>query len=51
MNFFEKMCFEKRENINIFGKEIKRKVDIRMHYGQAEIDIPPKIIFSKKGKY
>ena len=26
-----------------FGKEIKRKVAIRMHYSQAEIDIPPKI--------
>ena len=43
MNFFEKLCFEKRENINGFGKEIKRKVAIRMHYSQAEIDIPPKI--------
>ena len=27
----------------IFGKEKKRKVAIRMHYSQAEIDIPPKI--------
>ena len=26
-----------------FGKEIKQKVAIRMHYSQAEIDIPPKI--------
>ena len=26
-----------------FGKEIKVKVAIRMHYNQAEIDIPPKI--------
>ena len=25
-----------------FGKEIKRKVAIRMHYSQAEIDVPPK---------
>ena len=26
-----------------FGKEINRKVAIRMDYSQAEIDIPPKI--------
>ena len=31
------------ENVNLFGKEIKWKVIIRMHYSQAEIDIPPKI--------
>ena len=43
MNFFEKLCFEKRENINFFEKEIKRKAAIRMHYSQAEMYIPPKI--------
>ena len=43
-NFFEKLCFKKRKTINVFfGKEIKRKVSIRMHYSQAEIDMPPKI--------
>ena len=26
-----------------FGKEIKRKMAIRMYYSQAEIDRPPKI--------
>ena len=43
MIFFEKLCFEKRENINVFGKEMKRKIAIRMHYSQAETDIPAKI--------
>ena len=43
MNFFEKLCFEKRKNIKVFGKEIKRKVARGMQYCQAEIDIPPKI--------
>ena len=28
MNFFEKLCYEKRENINFFGKEIKRQMVI-----------------------
>ena len=48
--FSKKLCFEKRENIIIiiiiiiiFGKEIKWKVVIRMHYNKAEIYIPPKI--------
>ena len=42
--FFEKLCFEKRENIIMFfGKEIKRKLTIKMNYNEAEIDIPPKI--------
>ena len=35
MYFCEKLCFQKRENIN----------SKRMHYSQAEIDIPPKIMF------
>ena len=26
-----------------FGKEVKRKVAIRMHYNQAKIDVLPKI--------
>ena len=43
MNSFEKLCFAKRENINVFGKEIKRKLAIRMHYSQAKIHILPKI--------
>ena len=42
--FFKKICFEKRKKILMyFGKEIKRKLAIKMHYSQAEIDIPPKI--------
>ena len=43
MIFFERLCFEKRENINVFRKKIKLKVAIRMHYSETEIDIPPKI--------
>ena len=43
MNFFEKLCFEKGKILMFLGKEIKRKVAKRMHYSQAEIDIPPKI--------
>ena len=43
MIFFEKLCFEKRENINDFWKGNKTKVAIRVHYSQAEIDILPKI--------
>ena len=43
MIFFEKLCFEKRENINDFWKENKRRVEIRTHYNQTETDIPPKI--------
>ena len=27
----------------LFGKEIKRKVALRMHYCRAELDVPPKI--------
>ena len=34
---------EKGEIIMFFRKEIKRKMAIRMHYSQAEIDIPPKV--------
>ena len=48
MTFFEKLCFEKRENINVFWKDIKRKVAIRMHYSQAEIDISSKITLQPK---
>ena len=40
MIFFEKLSFENRDNINFFGKEIKRKVAIRIHYSKAEVDIP-----------
>ena len=32
-----------------FGKELKRKVAIRMHYSQADIDVPPKITLQKLG--
>ena len=43
-NFFLKNYFLKKEKIFMFfGKEIKRKVAIRMHYSQAVIDMPPKI--------
>ena len=31
-----------------FGKEIERKVAIRMHYSQAEMDIPPKTTLQPK---
>ena len=43
MNSFEKLCFEKRENVNVFWKGSKTKCGIRIHYSQAEVDIPPKI--------
>ena len=43
MNFFEKLYFEKMKILMFFGKEIKQKVAIKMHYSQAEIDILPKI--------
>ena len=43
MNFFGKLFFDKKKNINGSRKEIKRKVVIRMHYSQAEIDIPSKM--------
>ena len=64
MNFFKKYILKKGKILMYFGKEIKRKVAIRMHYSQAEIDTPPKItlqpefflwspfslMFLKKGK-
>ena len=34
---------KKEKILMFFGKEIKRKVAIRMQYNQAEINIPPKI--------
>ena len=43
MSFLEKLFWKKGKYQCFFGKEIKRKVGIRMHYSQAEIDIPPKI--------
>ena len=39
----KKLFMAERENINFFGKEIKWKVVIRMHYSQTEINILPKI--------
>ena len=42
--FFLKIFVLKKEKILMFfGKEIKWKVVIMMHYCQAEIGIPPKI--------
>ena len=42
--FFSKnYVLKKGKILMFFGKEIKRKAAIRMHYSQAEIDIPPKI--------
>ena len=44
MNFFEKLCFLKKGKILMFFvEEIKRKVAIRIHYRQAELDISSKI--------
>ena len=45
MNFFEKLSFEKKKRkiLMLFGKEMKRKVAIRMHYSQTQIDMPQKI--------
>ena len=42
-NFFEKLCFEKRENTHGFWKGNKTKGAIWMHYSQGDIDIPSKI--------
>ena len=41
--FSKNYILKKRENINVFWKEIKWKVAKRMFYSQAEIDISPKI--------
>ena len=43
MNFFENLCFEKRENSNVFWKGNETKGDDKDDYSQAEIDAPPKI--------
>ena len=44
MNFFEKLCFEKRESINVFWKGNKTKGGSKdALYSQAKIDISPKI--------
>ena len=49
MNSFRNEYFSKNNVLEsgkmlmFYGKEIKRKMAIRMHYSQAEIDIPPKI--------
>ena len=44
MNFFEKLCFEKKGKIlMLFIKKVKQKVAVWMHYSQIKIDIPPKI--------
>ena len=40
--FFSKNYVLKTGKIRSFGKKIKRKVAMRMHYSQAEINIPPK---------
>ena len=37
------MFSKKGKILMFFGKEIKQKVSIRMHYIQADIEIPPKI--------
>ena len=41
--FLKNYVLKKEKTLMFFGKEIKRKVAIRMHYSQADIDIPPKI--------
>ena len=41
--FSKNYFLKKGKTLMCFGKEIKRKVAIRMHYSQAKIDEPPKI--------
>ena len=41
--FLKNYALKKVKILMFFGKEIKWKVTIRMHYSQAEIDVPPKI--------
>ena len=41
--FSKNYVLKKGKILTFFGKEIKWKVAIRMHYSQAEIDRPPKI--------
>ena len=43
MNFFEKLCFEKRENINVFWKGNKTKGGNKDALQSAEIDVPSKV--------
>ena len=46
--FFRKIIFLKKENINVFWKGKKRKVAVRMHYSQAELYITSKITLQPK---
>ena len=49
--FFRKINVLKKDKLLMFfGKEIKRKVAIRMHYSQAEVHIPPKITLQPEFK-
>ena len=43
LNFSEKLFLKKRKILMSFGKETKRKMAIRMHFSQAQIDVSPKI--------
>ena len=43
IEFFLKKYLLRKGKIFFFGQNIKKKVVIRMHYSQLEVDIPPKI--------
>ena len=41
--FSKNYALKRGKILMFFGMEIKRKVAIKMHYSQAEIDVPAKI--------